>query len=190
MAKQFTMADYIKQQEKVQKQFFRYMANGTMVVNKDMVEMNLRDYAVQLCSQYNIAVEPYTINIVCLPEEPERWRHACGGGGIQTAQPIQVDFCGVSIKFIFCNYCHKLLYYADYSNAMRIDKGVVQQNQQMMQSYGQGFEQQGYGQQGYGQQGYGQQGYGQQGYGQQGYDNVDYNSGFGNNEQNGGNFDW
>ena len=175
MAKQFTMADYIKQQEKVQKQFFRYMANGTMVVNKDMVEMNLRDYAVQLCSQYNIAVEPYTINIVCLPEEPERWRHACGGGGIQTAQPIQVDFCGVSIKFIFCNYCHKLLYYADYSNAMRIDKGVVQQNQQMMQSYGQGFE---------------QQGYGQQGYGQQGYDNVDYNSGFGNNEQNGGNFDW
>lgn len=183
MPKQFTMADYIKQQEKVQKQFFRYMANGTMVVDKNMVEMNLRNYAVQLCSQYNIVVEPYAINIVCLPEEPERWRHACGGGGIQTAQPIQVDFCGVDIKFILCNYCHKLLYYADYSNAMRIDKGVVQQNQQIMQGYGQGFEQQGFNQQGM------NQGFGQQGYGQQGFDNVNYNSGFNNGNSNGG-FDW
>ena len=183
MAKQFTMADYIKQQEKVQKQFFRYMANGTMVVDKNMVEMNLRNYAVQLCSQYNIVVEPYAINIVCLPEEPERWRHACGGGGIQVAQPIQVDFCGVDIKFILCNYCHKLLYYADYTNAMRIDKGVVQQNQQMMQSYNQG-------QQSFGQQGFGQQGFGQQDLGQQGFGNVDYNSGFSNNGNSGGGFDW
>ena len=174
MPKQYTMADYIKQQEKVQKQFFRYMANGTMVVDKNMVEMNLRNYAVQLSAQYNMMVEPYAINIVCLPEEPEKWRHACGGGGIQTAQPIQVDFCGVDIKFILCNYCHKLLYVADYSNAMRIDKGVMQQNQQMQQGYNQG--------------------YGQQGYSQQGYEQTDYNSGYsqgyGNDVSNGGGFDW
>ena len=174
MPKQYTMADYIKQQEKVQKQFFRYMANGTMVVDKNMVEMNLRNYAVQLSAQYNMMVEPYAINIVCLPEEPEKWRHACGGGGIQTAQPIQVDFCGVDIKFILCNYCHKLLYVADYSNAMRIDKGVMQQNQQMQQGYNQG--------------------YGQQGYSQQGYEQTDYNSGYsqgyGNGGSNGGGFDW
>ena len=174
MPKQYTMADYIKQQEKVQKQFFRYMANGTMVVDKNMVEMNLRNYAVQLSAQYNMMVEPYAINIVCLPEEPAQWRHACGGGGIQTAQPIQVDFCGVDIKFILCNYCHKLLYVADYSNAMRIDKGVMQQNQQMQQGYNQG--------------------YGQQGYSQQGYEQTDYNSGYsqgyGNGGSNGGGFDW
>lgn len=171
MPKQYTMADYIKQQEKVQKQFFRYMANGTMVVDKNMVEMNLRNYAVQLSAQYNMMVEPYAINIVCLPEEPPQWRHACGGGGIQTAQPIQVDFCGVDIKFILCNYCHKLLYVADYSNAMRIDKGVMQQNQQMQQGYNQlGFNQPGY----------------DQGYGQSGYGN---DNGYGNNGNNGG-YDW
>lgn len=175
MPKQYTMADYIKQQEKVQKQFFRYMANGTMVVDKNMVEMNLRNYAVQLSAQYNMMVEPYAINIVCLPEEPPQWRHACGGGGIQTAQPIQVDFCGVDIKFILCNYCHKLLYVADYSNAMRIDKGVMQQNQQMYQNQQmqQGFV----------------QGYGNQGY-MQGYENQGFNNqGFGNDD-NGGNYDW
>lgn len=171
MPKQYTMADYIKQQEKVQKQFFRYMANGTMVVDKNMVEMNLRNYAVQLSAQYNMMVEPYAINIICLPEEPAQWRHACGGGGIQTAQPIQVEFCGVDIKFILCNYCHKLLYVADYSNAMRIDKGVMQQNQQMQQGYNQlGFNQPGY----------------DQGYGQSGYGN---DNGYGNNGNNGG-FDW
>ena len=175
MPKQFTMADYIKQQERVQKQFFRYMANGTMVVDKNMVEMNLRNYAVQLSAQYNMMVEPYAINIVCLPEEPPQWRHACGGGGIQTAQPIQVDFCGVDIKFILCNYCHKLLYVADYSNAMRIDKGVMQQNQQMYQNQQM-------------QQG-SVQGYGNQGY-MQGYENQGFNNqGFGNDD-NGGNFDW
>lgn len=182
MPKQYTMADYIKQQEKVQKQFFRYMANGTMVVDKNMVEMNLRNYAVQLSAQYNMMVEPYAINIICLPEEPAQWRHACGGGGIQTAQPIQVDFCGVDIKFILCNYCHKLLYVADYSNAMRIDKGVMQQNQQMQQGFAQGYNQ--------------QPGFNQPGY-NQGYSN-DYNSGYnsgyngggyGDNGNNGG-FDW
>ena len=119
------MADYLKQAEKVQKQFFRYMASGTMVVDKNMVEMNLRDYAARLSANYGMYVEPCTINVVALPEEPPIWRHCCGAGGVQVAQPICDNFCGVELKFILCNYCHKLLYYADYTNAVRIDKGMV-----------------------------------------------------------------
>ena len=123
--KQDTMADYMKQQERVQRQFFRYMASGTMVVDKNLVELNLRNYAAQLSASYNMYVEPQTINVVVLAEEPPLWKHCCGAGGIQAAQPMQLNFYGVDIKFIFCNFCHKLIYYADYTNAMRIDKGEM-----------------------------------------------------------------
>lgn len=76
-----------------------------MVVGKRQVE----ELFLQQCPDAKIEV---------LAEDPAEWKHCCCAGGVQQLSPQETLYYGVYIKFAICPHCRKVLYIADYTNAM------------------------------------------------------------------------
>lgn len=49
--------------------------------------------------------------IVHLSTYPKSWRHCCGPGGLQVLKPLQYNYYGVAVQYIYCGYCNQVTYY-------------------------------------------------------------------------------
>lgn len=49
--------------------------------------------------------------VVRLSTYPKCWRHCCGSGGLQVLKPLEYNYYGNIVHYIYCGYCNQITYY-------------------------------------------------------------------------------